>query len=94
MIHRIIRIDKDVVEVHNNRNIKQIGKDIVHEALESHQSIGKTERHDHPFKGTIACAKRSLPFITFSYLDKMVCMMEVNFGVDSGLAWRIERVQD
>ena len=49
-------------------------KDIVHEALKSSGSIGKSERHDTPFKGSVACVESGFPFIALLDLDKVVSM--------------------
>ena len=39
-------------------------------------------------------AEGSLPFVTSSDADQMVCMSEVDLGVDLGTAWSIMEVGD
>jgi hypothetical protein len=46
----VVRVDEDVIEIDDNTNIKHIGKDVVHEPLECCWGVGKSKRHDLPFK--------------------------------------------
>ena len=69
VFHGIVGVDKDIVEIDNNGNIKHIGKDVIDKALESCGCIGKSKWHDMPFKETIAGAECGLPFISFSNTD-------------------------
>jgi len=66
----------------------------IDEALERSWSIGESERHNKPFIGAIASAEGSFPFITWSDADQMVCMSEINLGVDGRAAGRIKEVGD
>ena len=74
-----VRVDENVVEVHQYTNIKQVAKDIIHEALESGRYVGESERHYTPFEGAIASLESRLPFVTLLDLDQMVGVPEVNF---------------
>ena len=74
-----VGVDEYVIKVHQYTNIKQVAKDIIHEALESGRCISKSKRHYVPFKGAIASPESRLPFVTFSDSDQMVSMPEVNF---------------
>jgi hypothetical protein len=65
----VIGINQDVIEVDANANIKHIAKNIIHETLKNHGTIGKTQRHDLPLKQTITGSKGSLPFIAFCNSD-------------------------
>ena len=40
-----VGVDEYVVEVYQYTNIKQVAKDIIHEALESGGCVGESERH-------------------------------------------------
>ena len=62
--------------------------------LESDWSIGKTERHNTPLKGTIAGTEGSLPFVPFMDPDKMVCVPEIDLCEESGLTRAIQEVGD
>ena len=62
--------------------------------LEGGGCIGKSERHDKPFKRAIASAEGSFPFITFSNVYKVISMSEINFGVELGLPKHIQEIRD
>ena len=62
--------------------------------LESGRSIGETEGHNAPLKGTITGTEGSLPFVPFMDLDKVVCMPEVDLCEESGLTRAIQEVGD
>ena len=74
-----VRVDEYVVKVHQYTNIKQVAKDVIHEALESGGCIGESKRHCMPFEGAIASLESHLPFITLSDSDQMVGVLEVDF---------------
>ena len=40
-----VRVDGYVIEVYQYTNIKQVAKDVIHEALESGGCVGESERH-------------------------------------------------
>ena len=50
----IVGVDEDVVQVHEDANIKEVAKNVVHESLKGSWRIGESERHYTPFKGAIA----------------------------------------
>ena len=53
-------------------HIQEVREDIVHEALKSGGGIGKSERHDTPFKRSIASVEHSFPFIALLDPDQVV----------------------
>ena len=65
----VVGVDEDVVEIDNNTNIEHVSKDVVYKSLEHCWGVGKSERHDLPFKQSIASSECSFPLITFSYAD-------------------------
>ena len=74
----VSRVNEDVIKVHDDRDVKEIGEDAIHKPLERGRRIGETKRHYTPLKGAIVSAEGSLPLIAFSYADEVVCMVEVN----------------
>ena len=52
--------------------LQEIREDVVHEALESDRGIGKSERHDTPFKRSVVSVEGGFPFIALLDLDKVV----------------------
>jgi hypothetical protein len=47
VLSRIVRVHKDIIQVHDDVDVQQIGEDGVQEALESGQRIGEAFR-DNP----------------------------------------------
>jgi hypothetical protein len=60
--------------------------------LEGGGCIGKSERHDKPFKQAIASMEGNFPFIIFSDAYKVISMSEVNFGVELGFPGSVQKV--
>jgi len=75
-------------------HIQHVCKNAIDEALERSWSIGKSKRHNKPFIGAIASVEGSFPFITQSDADQMVCMLEIDLGIDGRMAGRIKEVGD
>ena len=69
VFRRVIGVDEDVVKVNGNINVEEVTEDVIHESLESGRSIGQSERHNKPFKGSIASPECRLPFVTFRNAD-------------------------
>ena len=69
VVREVIRVDENIVEVDDNRDIDHIGESVVHEMLECGGSIGKTFRDDQPFKRAIACPKGGLCLVSLTYPD-------------------------
>jgi len=50
MLRHVIRVDEYIIQIDHDIDIQEIRENVVHELLEGHGSIGKTERHYRPFK--------------------------------------------
>ena len=70
----VIQVDKNIVKIDNDINVKHVCQYFVNKMLPSGRSIGKTKRHDVPFKGTPVGPKGGFPFVTFIDVDQMVGM--------------------
>ena len=73
----VLRVDEDVIKVHNNTDIQHVSEDGIDKLLECCRSIND-EVHDQPFIRPIVSAECSLPLIPWSNPDEMVCMLEVH----------------
>ena len=62
--------NKDVIKIHNNEPIKDVGKYTVHEVLESGRCIGEAKMHDQEIERAIAGMEGSLPLIARSNVDE------------------------
>jgi hypothetical protein len=81
----VIGVDKDVVQVNDDVNIKQVGEERVKKSLESRRSIGEAFWDDSEVVRSIASLKRSFGLIALSNPEKMVSMSEIKFGIDTCL---------
>ena len=50
ILGHVIRVDKYIIQIDHNTDIKKVRENVVHESLEGHRSIGKTEGHYRLFK--------------------------------------------
>ena len=50
MLEHVIQVDEYIIQIDHNTDIQKVGENVVHESLEGHGSIGKTEGHYRPFK--------------------------------------------
>jgi len=94
MLFRILGVDQNVIQIDYHAHIQHVRKNAIDKALERSQSVGKSERHNKPFIGAIASAEGSFPFITWSNADQMVCMSEIDLGIDGRMAGGIKEVGD
>ena len=90
----IIGVDEDVVQVHEDANIEEVAKNVVHELLEGGWRIGESERHYIPFKGAIASPECGFLFVTFVDSDKMVGVLEINVGEQSCFMQAVQEIGD
>ena len=50
MFRHVIQVDEYIIQIDHDTDIQKVRENIVHESLEGHRSIGKTEEHYRPFK--------------------------------------------
>ena len=94
MLFWILGVDQNIIQIDYHAHIQQVCKNAVNEVLECSWSVGKSERHNKPFIGAIACAEGSFPFIPWRDVDQMVCVTEVNFGIYGHTTGGIQEVGD
>ena len=90
VIFDVVGVDKDVIEVYDNRNVGEIGEDFVHEALEGGGGVAETKGHNQEFKSSVSGPKGCFPFVARSNSDVEVTYSEINFSVDSSFTSTIE----
>jgi len=90
----IVGVDEDVVQVHEDTNIEEVAKNVVHELLKGGWRIGESEGHYTSFKRAIASSECSFPFVAFADSDKMVGVSEVNVGEQSCFSWTVQDIGD
>ena len=86
---QIVRVYQDIIQVYYYGDVNHVGEDVVHEPLETRQGIGEPLGHHQPLERPVPGLEGGLPFVAISDADEVVCMSQVNLGVDLGLAWSI-----
>src|SRR5882724_3898829 len=85
----VVGIDENVIQIYDDNDVNHICENVIHKSLKSCWRISEPFRHYQPFKGTVMGLEGSLPFISGCDPNKMVCMPEVDFGVDPCFYWCI-----
>jgi len=70
VLHDVIGVNQDVVQVDYYTHIQEIGEHVVHKALE----------------GGIMSPEDSFPFVFFGNADQVIRMLEVDLGVNMSFA--------
>ena len=89
MLHEVIGIDQDVVQIDNDIDIYHICENVIHESLKSCGSISKAFWHYQPLKRSVLSLEGGFPFVSFGNAYEMICVPEIDFGVDSCFSWCI-----
>jgi len=74
----VVRVDEYVIQINNDNDIDHVHEDIIHKSLKHCWCISKPFRHYQPLEGTITGLECSFPFVSIDYLDKMICMPEID----------------
>ena len=86
---RIIGVYQDIIQVYNYGGVKHVGKDVIHEPLETRRGIGEPLGHHQPLERPVLGPEGGLPLVAIGDVDEVVGMSQVDLGVDLGLAWSI-----
>ena len=86
MLLRIVGVYQDIIQVYYHGDVNHVGKDVVHEPLETCQGIGEPLGHHQPLERPVPGPESGLPFIAIGSADKVVGMSQVDLGIDPGLA--------
>jgi len=89
VFRNVVGIDENVVQIYDDNHVDHICEDVIHKSLKSCWSISEPFRHYQPSEGTIMGPEGSLSFVSRCDPTKMVCVLEVDFGVDSCFSWCI-----
>jgi hypothetical protein len=86
VIFKVIRKDKDVVNIGYIEDIKERTEDFVNPGLKSSRSISETKGHNKCFKKAIAGIKCRYLFLTFFDLYLVKGINNVELSVELGCA--------
>ena len=85
----IVGVYQDIIQVYDYGDVNHIGKDVIHEPLETRQGVGEPLRHHKPLERPVLGLEGGLPFVAIGNMDEVVGMSQVNLGVDPCLAQSI-----
>jgi hypothetical protein len=94
VLARVFGVNQEVVKVDNQKFIMHIFEDIVHERLESSQSVGEAKRHNIILKAAELTVEGSFPLVALAYVHQMVCVRKVEARVDACLRDAVNEVRD
>jgi hypothetical protein len=75
-----LRIDEDVIEVHNAIFVKDASHCFINIGLERHRRVAKAKQHNHIFIIAISRAECHLPFVALLDPNMVVCISQVQLG--------------
>lgn len=73
----IINLNKNIIQIHNNKNVKFLGKDFVNIFLEACQSICQSKKNDLVFDVAIPNLECCLLFISFANFYLMISISKI-----------------
>ena len=76
----VFGIDKDVIKVNNDKNIKFLGQDLINIALEAGRYVRQLKSYYLVLEMAVLSLESRLPFIAFFYPHPMVSTCEVKLG--------------
>ena len=92
VLGEVVGIDQYVVQIDNDIDVYHICEDVIHELLKSCRSISKAFWHYQPLRGSVMSLEGSLPFVSCCDANQVVCVPQVDFGVDSCFSWCVEQI--
>ena len=87
VLHKVLIIDQDVVQIDNNIVVYHIYENVIHELLKSCRSVSKAFWHYQPLERSVSSLESSFPFVSISNAYEMIYVLEIDFGVDSCFLW-------
>ena len=64
VLHKVVGIDQDVVQIDNDINIYHIHENVVHELLKSCGSVSKAFWHYQPLERSVLSLEGGCPFVS------------------------------
>src|SRR5882762_11714366 len=89
-----VRENKNIIKINDDANVSHIGKNIIHEMLESRRCVGQAKGRNQVLECTIVCVEGSKPLMAFSNADIVVTGAKIDLGEYFGRLQLIEKVAD
>ena len=87
LIHRldmafsfVLNVNEDIIQIHNNQDIKFFLKNHIDIALKCYQSIGQSKKHYLIFKVTVSSLKSCFSLISFANSHPIISTDEIKLG--------------
>ena len=77
---RVFGIYKDVIQIHDNKEIKFFGSDLIDVAQKAGRSVAESERHDLVLEMTVSGPEGCLPFLNFSNPYPIIGICQIQLG--------------
>ena len=69
VLHWILGVDEDVIEVNYDGGVKEVREDVIHKVLEHGRHVCEAKGHHTPLEQSVSGVECGLPFITLSNMD-------------------------
>jgi len=89
VLGHIVRVDEDVIQIDDDCDVNHICENVVHKSLKGCRCISNPFRHYQPLKRAVLGSECGFPFVSSCDSDQMVCMLEIDLGVNSWPSWCI-----
>ena len=76
----IFDVDGDIIQIHNDKNIKFFCEDLINVALEYCRNIDQSKRHHLILEIAVSSPKNSLPLISFTNSHLVIDTGKVELG--------------
>ena len=87
-------VDEDIVEIDDNKSIKERAKDIVHEVRKGSMCVGEAERHDGELIGAVAGYAGGLRLVSLLDSHLEVPAIQVELGEDPSATKTVKEIID
>jgi len=82
----------NIIQVHNDKRVKEKMKNIIHEPHECSLCISQPKRHDQPLEKTLPHFEGCLPRVLLLYPHLMISTLEINLGKELGTLQLLQQV--
>ena len=76
----VFGVDKDIIQIHNNKDIKRFRKDLIDIALEYCRNVGQFKKYYLILEMTVSSPESSFLLISFVNSHPMIGIGEVKLG--------------
>ena len=88
----VFALNQNVIEVHNDKNIKFFCKNFIDVALEAAGGVKKTKRHDLVLKMAVPRSDGCFLLVTLPNSYSIICICQVQLSKTLGVTYAIEQL--